>query len=499
MKLRKLSILGFLALAATSANATNYYVSPTGGGDGKSIDSPATLTKGLQMLSSGDSLFLKGGQYDLKSGLSISRSGKSAEEMTFIGAVPGEKPVLDFRNQPHKLNGVTLSGSYIHLKGITIQYAGYKGLINNGSYNTMELLVARGNSDTGIQQKNGKSNLILNCDSYDNFDYMTGSIGAADWGGNADGFADKQYTNSPGNTYIGCRSWNNSDDGWDHYQRVGGTTLYFNCICYKNGPAEYNMSNHPRRNTDASFFDQFDGNGITITLKGGGTKSCSLEHFYNNGNGNGFKLGGGSTQHDVTLYRCLSVGNTIKGFDQNSDAGEIRIYNCTSYNNGQNYGFYNNNGYSLDIRNCISLKSKKNNTFTGSKISQSNNSWNTGFSVSDADFESLDETQILGDRQEDGSLPEMTLLHLKANSKLVNAGTTIDNIEGLQVFYNGSAADLGCYETGATTGIAETAIVKKGGKIVVLYDANGRQVKDMQKGNIYIARYDNGDIVKIAK
>lgn len=498
MNTKTLCILALASAMSAGMTAKNYYASPSGTSAGNgSKENPYNFSTALGKLASGDSLFLRGGQYDFTAEVAIKCAG-TAKARTFIGAYPGETPVFDFRKEPHDKNGVSLKGDYIHIKGITIRYAGYKGLLNYNSYNVMEQLTAYGNCDSGIQQKGGKSNLILNCDSHDNFDFETGSITAADFGGNADGFADKQYTNSPGNTYIGCRSWHNSDDGWDFYQRVGGTTVFKDCICFQNGPSEYDLSNYPRLTTDADFLSQFAGDGITITNTGGTSLTCSLKHFYNNGNGNGFKLGGNSTKHDASLYRCLSVGNKVKGFDQNSNAGAMTIYNCTAYLNGSNYGFYNNNGYSLDIRNCISHSSKGSNSFSGSSITQSHNTWNSGYTVSDADFVSLDTTIILAPRQADGSLPESTLLHLKSTSKLIDAGQLLDSIT-----YIGTAPDLGCYEYGATTGIAQITATNTFAPTASVFNLQGMylgQLADFQKDahshSIYIVR-DGRNIRKI--
>lgn len=489
----KLYALCISTLLTTTAGATNYYAAPTGNGAGNTASAPCALTTGIGKLVAGDSLFLMGGQYNLNATVDIKRSGTATQHI-FIGAYQGHKPVLDFRNQPHGKNGMSISGNYLHLKGFTVRYAGYKGIINQGSYNTLELIDAYGNCDSGIQHKRGKENIILNCDSHDNFDYYTGSVTAADWGGNADGFADKQYTNSPGNTYIGCRAWNNSDDGWDCYQRVGGTTIIKDCICYANGPHEYDLSNHPRRQTDKDFLDQFDGDGIMITLKGS-TKQvrCSLRHFYNNGNGNGFKIGGASTKHDVSLYRCLAIANNVKGFDQNSNAGAIRIYNCTSYLNGSNYGFYNDNGYSLDIRNCISLSGKGSNTFKGSAITQSSNSWNTGFGVSTNDFESLDTTLVCSPRQADGSLAVTPLMRLKPQSKLIDRGEKIEGID-----YQGAAPDLGCYEQGILTAISTPTLIpcKDNDRIVRRYSPAGTLLSRNTAQRIVIQQYQSGKTIK---
>lgn len=46
----------------------------------------------------------------------------------------------------------------------------------------------------------------------------------------------------------------------------------------------------------------------------------------NYGNGNGFKIGGDNTAHNAILRNCVSVGNKVKGFDQNNNAGSMTLY-----------------------------------------------------------------------------------------------------------------------------------------------------------------------------
>ena len=66
------------------------------------------------------------------------------------------------------------------------------------------------NADTGLQIGNGASNnTIVNCDSFYNADSTLE---------NADGFACKLDAGT-GNQFIGCRAWQNLDDGWDGYLR----------------------------------------------------------------------------------------------------------------------------------------------------------------------------------------------------------------------------------------------------------------------------------------
>lgn len=501
---KKLLALVCANMLIASASATNYYASPSGTGDGTSHSTPCTLSSGISKLAAGDSLFLLGGQYDLNSTLTISKSGTSASARTFIGAYPKEEPILDFRNLKHGGNGISLKGNFVHIKGLTIRYAGYKGLYNSGSNNVMEALDVYGNCDTGIQQKGGNSNTILNCDSHDNFDFVTTENSYCNYGGNADGFADKQYNNSPGNTYIGCRSWHNSDDGWDFYQRAGGTTTIRNCVCFENGPQYYDLSNYARLATDDYWFKNFKKD-TTVVTSDGNKFTCSISHYYNNGNGNGFKLGGGSTKHDVALYNCLSVGNRVKGFDQNSDAGAIQIYNCTSYMNGSNYGFSNDNGYSLVIKNCISFPTSIKNSFSGSKITSSNNTWQTGFSCSTSDFLSLDTTLVLKPRNDDGSLQITDLLRLKQGSTLIDKGVIIDGVE-----YNGAAPDLGCFETDYTTAAIEEIPASKDDTFsrINIYDESGRLVAMSTDGNetlaslprgIYIIRSANANKMMVKK
>lgn len=461
MTLKNLIVAGIMPLCPLATFATDYYAKPGGTGDGSTYAKAGNITTMRGKPKAGDVLYLLGGQYDLKSTLTFGNSGTEGNMIT-ICAYEGEGPILDFRQQAYSSNAVKLSGNYIHIKGITIRYAGYKGLINEGSYNIMENLVVYGCCDTGIQQKNGGYNTIKNCDSYDNFDYKT-------YGENADGFADKQHSGGP-NTYIGCRAWNNSDDGWDFYQRVGGTTIFIDCVCYANGPATYDMTQNPRYETDKGFFDE---------------SGSSPSSFPNTGNGNGFKLGGSNTVHNVTLYRCLSVGNTIKGFDQNNNKGAMKLLNCTAYNNGRNYGFTNNNGHTLEVRNSISLAGPKRtngDSFQSGVTTQSNNTWNSGFSVSNSDFQSLDEATVLSPRNADGSLAEVALLHLSSTSGLIDKGMLLGTVDGIETTYNGPAPDLGCFETAESSGIDAVAQDGAPDGNVLMYNLAGQRVGRSYRG-----------------
>lgn len=433
--------IGFITiLFTTNSFSATYYVSPEGTSSAAgTISAPLTFTSAIaKALSAGDSIIVRGGTYYFTSRQNITKNGSTVNFIHIVN-YRNETPIFDFRAQTYGSNsqGISVSGHYIHIKGLTIQGAGDNGMIVTGNYSKIENCTFRWNCDSGLQMKSGSNNLILNCDSYENFDYQTGGTSSPDYGGNADGFADKQYTNTGTNTYKGCRAWNNSDDAWDSYEKVGNT-VYDSCWVYKNGPALYDMTDNIRFKTDsASWFYQF--------------KNSSGRYLITNyGNGNGFKLGGNYTANNATLRNCVSVENKVKGFDQNNNNGTMVLYNCTSYKNGTNYGFSNSGNGTLMIKNSISLSGTSSNSFKTTSYVQSNNTWSIGFSVSEADFISLETAQLLNARQSNGSLPEITLLHLASAGNLIDKGVDVG------IAYYGSAPDLGAFEYNPSTGTKQT-------------------------------------------
>ena len=448
----------FLLLSVFShlLNATTYYVAPNGvAGAAGTILAPLTFSAAMsKSLTAGDSVILRGGMYNFSSSQTISKSGNASKYLTII-AFAGEVPVFDFRTQAYNSNnqGVKLSGSYVHVKGIVVQGAGDNGMQVTGSYNTIDNCTFRWNCDSGLQLKTGSNNLVINCDSYYNFDYQTGGTTSPDYGGNADGFADKQYSNTGINKFKYCRSWGNSDDGWDHFQKVGNTE-FDSCWCYANGPVNYDMTDHIRFKTDsATWFSKF--------------KNTSGKYVIPNyGNGNGFKIGGDNTAHNAILRNCVSVGNKVKGFDQNNNAGSMTLYNCTGYKNSPDYGFSNSNYGSLIIKNCASLGSLKPNSLNAKTVTQSNNSWNSGFACVAADFVSLDYLQMLNDRASDGSLPEISFLHQVSTSGMIDKGIDV----GLPFW--GATPDLGAFEYKLFASTPES----ESGKVVVYFSGSQKEL-----------------------
>ena len=474
MNAKTILLSAVFCLGTIGAWATDYYVSPTGSGSKYLLDAPGPLSSTvIGKLQAGDNLYLMGGQYNLKSTLSINRKG-TADEMITIQGYGSERAIIDFREQANKQNGVKVGGSYLHIKDITIRYAGYKGIwVEEGQHNILENLDVYGCCNAGIQLRSGGYNMVINCDSHENFDYQ-------DKGGNADGFADKQGNACAGNVYIGCRAWSNSDDGWDSYGRVtsGTPTVYINCITYNNGPEKYNLSDHPRATGVDKGLSCFSGK--------------DLSNFSNGGNPNGFKVGGNGTKHNVEIYRCLSVGHRSKGFDQNNNAGNMKVINCTAYQNGINYGFGNDQPFTLAAYNNVSLSPVSSHWKRSDKgtTSQGNNTWNSGYSASESDFEGLDiEEIILAERNADGTLPETIQFHLKATAtNLIDKGKEYTDFSGEvisgYVTYKGAAPDLGCYELDddATGIITLDGDASQMHPTAPRYDLRGRRVDSTYRG-----------------
>lgn len=403
----------FLILIAfsgtTQAASKTYFVSATGSDSntGLTVDAPfGTITKAISATQPGDTIYVRGGTYAYSSTISISKSGTASAKYSLL-AFPGERAVLDFSGTDFGKKGISLTGSYWHIKGFDVKLAGDNGMYISGGNNVIEFCSFSENKDSGMQLSGGAhDNQIINCDSYYNAD-------PTDYG-DADGFACKMDVGT-NNSFYGCRSWYNVDDGWDGYMRGANdvSTTLENCWTWMNG----------------YFKDGTDAGAAA--------------------NGNGFKMGGSDDKtlmHNFTLKNCVSFYNKAKGFDQNNNKGSMILYNCTGYHNlVNNFSISQtlNTGKVLEAKNCVAVDNK---VSLGSFAIQATNSWMTGFSVSTADFVSLDTTGVSGPRKADGSLPDVAFVHLASGSDLIDRGTDVG------IPYKGNGPDLGAFESDFSTG-----------------------------------------------
>ncbi len=433
--MRNILIIIFLTITL-SLQAATYYVA-TDGSDSNAgtISQPwLTIQKGFSSISAGDILYIRGGTYyptGTSSGGMIAgavANGKkgSASSMYNVLAYPGEVPVIDCRNissTSYDRYGILLiSSDYWYIKGIEItrvdQPSGHIGqgfLIMSGNNNKIEAVVSHHNGGPGLGLRDqSEGNLFLNCDSYSNYDPLSSTPGD-DADGFDIGFITSRSGNDRVNTLQGCRSWLNSDDGFDMYQYPGYHGIYIlkDCWAWKNG---------------------FRTDGVTAA-----------------GDGNGYKYGADNNYSlDAvvrrTSYNCVAYANRQRGFSQESANVKMIFYNCTAYKNGTwGFSFYDYDTPDV-LRNNISYNNP-NGTIEnqGSNRTHDHNSWDSQVTLSDADFTSLDASQLANPRQSDGSLPVMTFLHLASTSDLIDAGVNV----GLP--YSGNAPDLGAFETGSTS------------------------------------------------
>src|SRR5689334_10692241 len=96
--------------------ANTWYVAPTTTGTANgSIDHPFTSFSAAQSAAvAGDTIYVRGGTYNLSSTVTLSKTGTAANPFTML-AYPGEAPVLDFRGETYSATnsgqkGINLSG-----------------------------------------------------------------------------------------------------------------------------------------------------------------------------------------------------------------------------------------------------------------------------------------------------------------------------------------------------------------------------------------------------
>jgi uncharacterized repeat protein (TIGR02059 family) len=433
--MRNILIIIFLALTG-SLQAATYYVA-TNGSDSNpgTLAQPwLTIQKGFSSIAPGDILYIRGGTYypagtiaaGYISGAVANGKKGSASAMYNVFAYPGEVPVMDCRNitnTSYDRMGIFITNSdYWYIKGIEVtrvdQPSGHMGhgvMIMSGNNNKIEAVVAHHNGGPGfILREQSEGNLLLNCDSYSNYDPLT-SVPGDDGDGYDIGFITARSGNDRVNTLQGCRSWLNSDDGYDMYQYPGYHGIYIlkDCWAWRNG---------------------YRTDGVTKA-----------------GDGNGFKYGADNNYSlDAVVRRtsdnCIAYANRQRGFSQEAANVKELFYNCTAYKNGTwGFSFYDYDTPDI-LRNNISY-ANPNGTIEnqGSNRVHDHNSWDSKVTVSDADFVSLDAAQLANPRQADGNLPIITFLHLATGSDLIDAGVSV----GLT--YTGSAPDLGAFEVGGAT------------------------------------------------
>lgn len=447
--MKKILLILFLALAFISPINSQIYISPTGNdntGDGTITRPWRTFTMAWNNVTAGGTIYVRGGiyTYSMVGQVRLANKSGTAENPIKVWNYPGETPIIDFLDYPNTSSASIMrieNVSYLHMRGIrcrhllqptsgSITHVGIRIAQNVNNCVFMQCtadhiggwgFVVYGGSNT--PNTASSNNIFWNCDSHHISDrYSTGDP----WGG-SDGFLINSYNGtaypSMNNIFRGCRSYWNSDDGWDN-RLFNGSLIYEDCWAFWNGYRPGETVSDPDQRIEG-------------------------------GNGYGFKLGSKYTPHTAevlrVMFNCTAFENRGTGIqlehsDSQYDMGS-RIYNNTAYGNGSagfshgpisvgttwlrnNLSF--SNGYDI-VSNHISIDDDYN-------ASTSSYWYRRDFIPVASDFVSLNSIGVDGPRQDDGSLPDLNFLKLASGSQLINVGANVE------LPYDGSAPDIGAFE-----------------------------------------------------
>ncbi|WP_370968225.1 carbohydrate-binding protein [Amycolatopsis sp. cg9] len=290
---------------------TTLYAAPNGKDSAEgTLADPLTLPAAIAKIGAGGTISLRGGTYSYSQTVTIppANSGTSSSRKT-LSAYAGETPVLNFSAMAEDPanRGLALNGSYWRVAGLVVERAGDNGIFVGGSNNVVERVVTRFNRDSGLQISRIASdtpqaqwpsnNLVVSSESHDNADSD---------GEDADGFASK-LTSGTGNVFRYDVSHHNIDDGWDLYTKtdtgpIGPVTIE-DSLAYANG-----------------------------TLSNGTVNE--------NGDRNGFKLGGDKIAVDHVVRRDIAYRNGHHGFTYNSNPGSMTVSDNVGIDNAErNFSF----------------------------------------------------------------------------------------------------------------------------------------------------------------
>ncbi|MFJ8884612.1 right-handed parallel beta-helix repeat-containing protein [Streptomyces sp. NPDC102402] len=380
MRIVGLSIAVVLGAAITTAPdgasaATSPVVVAVDGDDSAAgtLDAPLrTIQEAVDRAGPGDVIAVRGGTYALVDNITITTSGEASQPIT-LGAYQDEQVVID---------GEALSASHTPVggsipraeRGAIHQEASHWRVsdleIVNGPYgyycdscdgNVFSRLTTRDNYETGFQlQGDSSDNQIIDLDSFGNRDPRKN-------GESADGLGIKEGSGA-GNVVRGVRLWNNVDDGFDAW-KFASPVLVENTIAYGNG---YNRWDFP----------DFAGDG------------------------NGFKLGGGTPAPPAghTVRNSMAFENAKHGVTDNGNPGALTLSGNTTFANSGT-GFDADTAGSHAGLSANLAVSDGRPAAVGTDTVSSGNSWDIGGTWNDASVLSTDPSAVTGPRTAGGSLP----------------------------------------------------------------------------------------------
>jgi hypothetical protein len=364
---RRTRTLSIAAAVACAAGAGGVYLGLSSGGAQAApttvtVSTAAQLEEAVKKATAGTTIQVRGGTYHPSATLKSTANGTSSARIT-LRAYAGEKVRIDGSELPAGSWLAGIHGDHWTVQDLAFVNSPAQGFVATSSVGGIfRNLVTADNGDSGFTLRGDGTtgNLVENLDSHGNYD-------PAGHGQNADGIAVK-FGSGTGNRIIGARLYNNSDDGLDLWQFSSPVTIEHSWA-FGNGENRWN---------DAAF----------------------------EGNGNGFKLGGGGASVAHVVNNNAAWGNTLHGFTENSNSGAIALNRNTAYANAES-GFYFATGTARLGRN-LAVGDKGGAVKRGSSTVSAGNNWDSG--IATPPFRSTDATGAYGARRADGSLPATTFL-----------------------------------------------------------------------------------------
>ncbi|PWI19187.1 pectate lyase [Streptomyces sp. Act143] len=364
---RRTRTLSIAAAVAVAAGAGGVYLGLSNGGAQAAsttvtVSTTAQLESAVKSATAGTVIQVRAGTYHPTATLKSTANGTSSARIT-LRAYGGEKVRIDGSKLPDGSWLAGIYGDYWTVSDLTFQNSPAQGFVATSSAGGIfKNLVTARNGDSGFTLRGDgtTNNLVQNLDSYGNYD-------PDGHGQNADGIAIK-FGSGTGNKVTGARLYNNSDDGLDLWQFSSPVTIEHSWA-FGNGENRWN---------DSAF----------------------------EGNGNGYKLGGGGVTVAHVVNSNAAWDNTLNGFTENSNPGAIVLNRNTAYANAE-AGFFFATGKARLARN-LAVGNKGGLSKPGSSAVSAANNWDGG--VPTPPFRSTDATTAYGARTADGSLPATTFL-----------------------------------------------------------------------------------------
>ena len=364
---RRTRTLSIAAAVAVAAGAGGVYLGLNSGGAQAAsptvtVSTTAQLESAVANATAGTVIQVRAGTYTPAATLKSTANGTSSARIT-LQAYGTEKVKIDGSKLPAGQWLAGIYGDYWTVQNLTFQNSPAQGFVATSSVGGIfKNLVTANNGDSGFTLRGDgtTNNLVQNLDSYGNYD-------AAGHGQNADGIAIK-FGSGTGNKVTGVRLYNNSDDGLDLWQFSSPVTIEHSWA-FGNGKNRWN---------DSAF----------------------------EGNGNGFKLGGGGVSVAHVVNDNAAWDNTLNGFTENSNTGAIILNRNTAYANTE-AGFFFATSKARLARN-LAVGNKGGLDKLGSATVSAANNWDSG--VTAPSFKSTDATTAYGARSSSGTLPTTTFL-----------------------------------------------------------------------------------------